>query len=107
MHPRAPWSSGAGVERAVSCGERHWIAPSAPSTPRSFVNKRRNVAYILWPSGIGAHFEQVVSSIPGSVGYISYPMIIAYSLRLRWIPSGFSGYIYSLTQKLCLEKVTH
>ena len=43
----------------------------------------------LWPSGIDA--EQVVSSIPGSAGYKSYPMFI--EPMITWVPSGFSGYI--------------
>ena len=44
--------------------------------------------------------EQVVSSIPGSVGYI-YSMFI--EPTITWVPSGFSGYIW-LDKKNVLEK---
>ena len=36
--------------------------------------------------------EQVVSSIPGSVGYTSYPMFI--EPTITYVPSEFSGYIW-------------
>ena len=45
--------------------------------------------------------EQVASSSPGSVGYISYSMFIEPTIRL--VPSGFSGWAtYDLIQKLYL-----
>ena len=36
--------------------------------------------------------KQVVSSIPGSVGYISYPLFI--EPTITGVPSGFNGYIW-------------
>ena len=42
-----------------------------------------------------------MSSIPGSVGYISYPMFI--EPMITWVPSGFSGYIW-LDTKIVLKK---
>ena len=42
-----------------------------------------------------------MSSIPVSVGYISYPMSIEPTITL--VSSGFSG-IYGLTQKIVLKK---
>ena len=58
----------------------------------------------LWPRGIGSHLgrnTKVVSLIPGSVGYISYPMKI--EPTITWVLSGFSGYIWLYT-KIVLEK---
>ena len=57
-----------------------------------------------WPSGIGEPLgeEQVVSSIPGSVGYISYPMFI--DPTITWVPSGFPGYIW-LDTKVVLTRL--
>ena len=46
--------------------------------------------------------ELVVSSIPGSVRYISYPMFI--EPRITRVPSGFSGYIW-LDIKIVLKKI--
>ena len=43
--------------------------------------------------------EQSRSSIPGSVGYISYPMFI--EPMITRVPSGFSGYIW-LDKKNCV-----
>ena len=42
-----------------------------------------------------------MSSIPGSVGYISYPMFIEPTIAR--VPSGFSGYIW-LDTKIVLKK---
>ena len=59
---------------------------------------------IIWPSGIGTQLgrtEQVVSLIPGSVGYISYPMFI--EPTIAQVPSRFSGYIWRDT-KIVLKK---
>ena len=39
-----------------------------------------------------------MSSIPGSVGYISYPRFI--EPTIIWVPSGFSGYIWLDTKIL-------
>ena len=54
----------------------------------------------LWPSGIGSRLgrEQVVSSIPDSVEYITY--IVSLSLQLLGSLWGSLG-TYGLTQKLC------
>ena len=59
----------------------------------------------LWPSGIDAHVgtEQVLSLIPGSVKYVSYPMFI--EPTITWIPSGFSGYMWLDTKKIELKKL--
>ena len=45
--------------------------------------------------------EQVVTSISGSVGYISYPMFI--DPMITRVPLGFSGYIW-LDNKNCVDK---
>ena len=50
--------------------------------------KSVTVAYYWFRLPLGT--EHVVSSIPGSVGYI-YPMFI--EPTITWVPSGFSGYI--------------
>ena len=42
-----------------------------------------------------------MSSIPGSVGYISYPMFI--EPTITWLLLGFSGYIW-LDTKIVLKK---
>ena len=42
-----------------------------------------------------------MSSIPGNVGYISYPMFI--ERTITQVPSGFSGYIW-LNTKIVLKK---
>ena len=42
-----------------------------------------------------------MSSIPGRVGYIPYPMFI--EPTITWVPSGFSGYLW-LDTKIVLEK---
>ena len=42
-----------------------------------------------------------MSSISGSVGYISYPMFI--EPTITWVPSGFSGYIW-LGTRIVLKK---
>ena len=64
-----------------------------------------NVVRPLWPSGIGAlGTEQVVSLIPGSVGYISYPMFI--EPRITWVSLGFFGYI-GLDTKIVLKESSH
>ena len=44
-----------------------------------------------------------MSSIPGSVGYISYPMFI--EPTIMWVPSGFSGYIWLDTKIVLTKKV--
>ena len=46
--------------------------------------------------------EQVVSSIPGSVGYISYPMFV--EPTITWVPSSFSGYIW-LDTKIVFKRM--
>ena len=43
-----------------------------------------------------------MSSIPGSVGYISDPMLIGPTIT--WVLSGFSGYIW-LDTKIVLKNV--
>ena len=43
-----------------------------------------------------------MNSIPGSVGYITYPMFI--EPTITWVPSGFSGYIWPDT-KIVLKKL--
>ena len=45
--------------------------------------------------------EQVVSSIPGSVGYISYPMFI--EPLITRVSSGFSGYTWLDTKIVSLQ----
>ena len=47
--------------------------------------------------------EQVVSSIPGSVGYISYPTFI--ELTISRVPSGFSGYKWLDTKIVVQNKI--
>ena len=49
-----------------------------------------------------------MSSIPGSVGYIPFLIIIISYLmftepKITWVPSGFSGYIW-LDTKIVLKK---
>ena len=55
--------------------------------------------FIYENSALGT--EQVVSSIPGSVGYISYPMFI--EPTITWVPSGFSEYVW-LDTKIVLKR---
>ena len=43
-----------------------------------------------------------MSSIPGSVGYLSYSMFI--EPTTTWVPSGFSGYIW-LDTKIVFTKI--
>ena len=42
-----------------------------------------------------------MSLIPGSVGYISYPMLES---TITWVPFGFSGYIWFDT-KIVFKKI--
>ena len=53
----------------------------------------------LWPSGIGLLLgtEQVVSSIPGSVGYI-WTVFIA-CLRLHWVHFGVQTDVHMARHK--------
>ena len=65
-----------------------------------YVFKFGTVAY----SGIGAPLgtEQIMSSIPGNVRYISYPWFI--EPTITWVHSGFSGYTW-LDTKIVFKKV--
>ena len=67
--------------------------------PQATKNVNTSVAKRDWRA-LGT--EQVVSSIPGSVGYISYSMFI--EPRITWVPSGFSEYIW-LDTKIVFKKI--
>ena len=73
-------------------------------TFESFKSSIQNVKLPLWPrGGISMHLgaEQVVSLIPGSVGYTSYPMFL--KPTITWVSSGLSGDIW-LDTKIVLKK---
>ena len=63
----------------------------------------------LWPGGIGSRLgtEQVVSSIPGSVGYKLYPIFI--EPTITWVPSYLGPFgvlwVHMAWHKNCVEKI--
>ena len=68
----------------------------------SFSKWPASVTVALWDRRV-LGTEQVLSSIPGCVGYISYPMFK--EPMITWVPSGFSGYIWLETKKNVLKKL--
>ena len=74
-----------------------------------YLPKFNRIMLSLWPRGIGTRLGRnrlwAWWRIPGSVGYISYPMFI--EPTITWVPSGFSGCIWLDTKIVLNEQVQY